>query len=85
MCCLLLVAGLVGPRFGIIVWYLFDSARVNAAFTGFIVPCLGFFILPWTTLAYIAVYPGGVTGLEFVILLVGFAFDIVTLVEALLE
>ena len=50
MCCLAASLLLLGPRFGILIWWLFDPARWSLAFDTFILPFLGFLFLPWTTL-----------------------------------
>ena len=62
MCCFFTALIFFGPRLAILVWYLISPVYVNASFGSFILPCLGFVFLPWTTLMFIAVYPGGVTG-----------------------
>jgi len=67
MCCFFTVLVVAGPRLGILVWWLLDTARWSAAFDTFIVPLLGFLFLPWTTLMYVIVSPvGGVTGFDWV-------------------
>ena len=48
--CLFLILLLFGPRSVIVVWWLLQPLRWDATFGSFIVPFLGFLILPWTTL-----------------------------------
>jgi hypothetical protein len=76
MCCLVAVALLIGPRAGLFVWWLLDPGRFSSAFDTFILPLLGFFLLPWTTLAYLLVFPGGVAGLDWVWIIIGLFFDL---------
>jgi hypothetical protein len=76
MCCLVVIAALLGPRLGIIIWWLLDMSRWSRAFSNFWYGLLGFLFLPWTTLAYVFVFPNGVTGFEWAILVIGFIFDI---------
>jgi hypothetical protein len=38
--------------------------RWARAFDTFLWPLLGFIIAPWTTLTYVAVFPQGVTGID---------------------
>ena len=64
MCCVATVMVLLGPRLGIIVWGLAQPARWELAFSTFVWPLLGFVFLPWTTLMYVAVAPNGVTGID---------------------
>lgn len=61
MCCALTVLIFLGPRAGIIIWYLLRPVYWQAAPGSIILPCLGFFFMPWTTLMYMAVYPGGLS------------------------
>ena len=69
MCCFLATLLLIGPRAGILVWWIIDTARWTAAFTGsFIWPLLGFIFAPWTTLAYVLVYPDGLVMFDWIIL-----------------
>jgi len=65
-CCLFasLLAG--APRIAFLLWWVVDPARINAAFGTFIWPLLGVAVVPWTTLAYLAVFPGGVAGFDWV-------------------
>jgi hypothetical protein len=76
MCCLASLLVLLGPRAGIVVWWLVDPARWSLAFDTFIWPFLGFFFLPWTVLAYVVVFPGGVDGGDWIVLVFGFLADI---------
>ncbi len=75
MCCLLASMSLIGPRFGILVWWLMDSARWNRAFDNFFFAFVGFLFLPWTTLAYVATFPGGINGFDWIILGLGILID----------
>ena len=76
MCCFFASLMMFGPRFAILVWWLMDSVRWQLAFSNFLVPLLGFLFLPWTTLAYVAVAPGGVVFFDWIILGLGLLIDI---------
>jgi hypothetical protein len=76
MCCLFTTLVLFGPRLAILVWWLIDPVRWNQAFATFLWPLLGFLFLPWTTLMYVIVFPGGVTGFDWVWLILMFIADI---------
>ena len=76
MCCLLVVLALLGPRAGIVLWWLFDMSRWASAFNSFIWPLLGFIFLPWTTLAYVLVFPQGINGLDLLALILGIIIDL---------
>ena len=78
MCCLAALLVVAGPRIGILIgWSPTRSGpRPNLAFDTFIWPFLGFIFLPWTTLMYVLVFPGGVDGFDWVWLGMGFLLDV---------
>ena len=76
MCCAIAVLFAIGPRAAILVWWLFEPLRWSAAFDTFLWPFLGFLIAPWTTLMYVAVFPGGITGFDYLFLGLGILFDL---------
>jgi hypothetical protein len=79
MCCLVGGAAIIGPRFAILIWWIFGN-KVELAFDSWVWPLLGIVFLPWTTLAYlIAWQPGGIDGnLDILLVLAGVALDILT-------
>ena len=78
MCCFFASLMIFGPRFAVLVWWLMDSARWQLAFSNFFVPFLGFLFLPWTTLAYVAVFPGGIVFFDWIILGLALFIDFVS-------
>jgi|MudIll2142460700_1097286.scaffolds.fasta_scaffold1934257_2 hypothetical protein len=78
MCCLISIAGMLGPRLAILVWYLVNPLRWRATFDTWVWPLLGSLFLPWTTLAYVVVMRNGnIDGLlEWLLILVGVLFDL---------
>ena len=54
------------------------SDLLSRAFDSWLVPLLGFFLLPWTTLAYAVMYASSnhVSGFEWFIVVLGFLIDI---------
>ena len=76
MCCFFTALVLVGPRLGIVVWGLIEPARWQAAFSTFVWPLLGFVFLPWTTLMYVVVSPGGVVGFDWFWIVLSVVIDI---------
>jgi antibiotic biosynthesis monooxygenase (ABM) superfamily enzyme len=69
--CLVLLLAFISPRLALVATWLFTSL-LSRAFDSWLVPLLGFFVLPWATLAYAWMYDSGsrVEGLEW--FLVGF-------------
>ncbi|GAA4797146.1 hypothetical protein GCM10023200_36650 [Actinomycetospora chlora] len=75
--CLLILLLVLGPRALIVVWWLLAPLQWAVAFGGGIVlPILGFLFLPWTTLVYVLVAPGGVVGLDWLWLVLAVLVDI---------
>ena len=52
MCCVVALFAWISPRFALFMAWLFANDRMSAAFDSFWIALLGFFILPWTTLAW---------------------------------
>ncbi len=78
MCCLVTALFLLGPRAAIVVWWLLEPARWAAAFDSTLWPIVGFILLPWMTLMFVVVAPGGVEGFDYVWLVIGLAMDLFT-------
>jgi len=63
MCCFYTVLVFLGPRFASIIWWIANPTRwVGVAFDNALWPILGIMFLPWATLMYVLVAPGGVVG-----------------------
>jgi hypothetical protein len=76
MCCFFTTLLLLGPRAAILIRWLINPVRWQATFSSFIWPLLGFIFLPWTTLMYVLVAPGGVIGFDWVWLALAVVADI---------
>ena len=76
MCCVLTALVLAGPRLAILIWWLVNPLRWQITFPNFIVPVLGFILLPFTTLMYVLVAPGGVFGFDWVWLALAVILDL---------
>jgi hypothetical protein len=79
MCCIVLAAFGIGPRTGLLLWWIFGS-RVDNAFDSWVWPLLGLIALPWTTLGYVLVWSPivGVDGGEWIVVGLGFLADVLT-------
>ena len=80
MCCFVTALFMVGPRLAILVWWIMNPVYIDAIFQSWRWPLLGFIFLPWSTLSYMAVYPAGIEGFDWIILGLGVALDIFTYV-----
>ena len=80
MGCLLALLALISPRLVLFLLWIF-SDLLSRAFDSWIIPLLGFFLLPWTTLAYVLLYDSGrqVRGFEWFIVGLAFLFDVSSL------
>jgi hypothetical protein len=80
MCCLVLLMGFLGPRIAYIFLWIFDTTRINAAFSSWIWPLLGIIFAPWTILLYTLAWGplNGVSGFGWVIVAIGVLLDIAT-------
>ena len=77
-CLFAMFAGLF-PRLGALFLWLARPAMWNAAFGGsWLWPLLGVIFLPWTTLAYVLVFTGGVNWFDWIILAFALFIDVGT-------
>ena len=78
MGCFVALFALISPRLALIVVWLFTN-WLDRAYDEWVVPFIGFFLLPWTTLAYAAMWVSGgreVTGFEWFIVILAFLADL---------
>jgi hypothetical protein len=78
MPCLAALLALISPRLALVVVFLF-SDMLDWAYEGWLLPLAGFFLLPWTTLAYAVMWDIGtarVDGFEWFIVILAFLADL---------
>jgi hypothetical protein len=76
--CLVVLLAFISPRLALFGIFLF-SDLLSRAFDSWFVPLLGFFLLPWTTLAYAVMWSASsnqVTGFEWFIVILAFVIDL---------
>ena len=77
MCCVFTILLFFGPRLAILVWWLINRLYVSRAFdNSWLLGILGWIFLPWLTLMYLIVYPGGIGGLDWLWLGLGLLADL---------
>lgn len=83
MPCLVALLAILSPRLAILFVALFTN-RFAFAFDNWWMPTLGFFVLPWTTLAWVVVYqvPWGVVGFGWFVVVLGFVIDLSSYLSA---
>ena len=77
--CLIALLALISPRLALILLWIFSDV-LSRAFDSWVIPLLGFFVLPWTTLTYAAFWDWGsghhVTGFEWFFVILAFVIDL---------
>ena len=87
MCCITTIALVFTSRIALFVWWLADRPLFNLAFQNWTLPggivlpawvwtLLGGIFIPWTTLAYIFLFPGGIVGFEWLVLGIALLVDL---------
>jgi hypothetical protein len=77
MGCLLALVALISARLALFFIAIFSNL-LSRAFDSTLVPLLGFFLLPWTTLAYAVMWDSAnrVYGFEWFIVVLAFMIDL---------
>lgn len=78
MGCLVALLALFSPRLALFAIFLFDDL-LERAYDDWLIPFIGFFLLPWTTLAYAVMWAVGtneVVGFEWFIVILAFVVDL---------
>jgi hypothetical protein len=78
MPCLAAVLALISPRLALIALWLFTDI-LSRAFDSWFLPLIGFFILPWATLAWGVMWDVGtneVAGFELLVVALAFLCDL---------
>ena len=78
MPCFAALLALISPRLAIIFIWIFSDI-LGRAYESWFLPVLGFFILPWTTLAYAVMWDVGshkVSGFEWFVVVLAFLADL---------
>jgi hypothetical protein len=78
MGCFIPLLAIISPRLALFAIWLFSN-MLDRAYDDWIVPLIGFFLLPWTTLAYAVMWsidPNGVDGFDWFIVILAFLADL---------
>ncbi len=87
MCCITTLFLVLISRIGILAWWLVNPQSHDLPFKAWVIPgipvipawlwtLVGAILLPWTTLAYLILSPGGIVGYEWIILGVALLVDL---------
>jgi putative copper export protein len=71
-------------RIMLLMYWISRPVQMNAAFSTFILPCLGFLFLPFTTLMYVWLIQGvgGIQGIDWLWLILAVLLDFVSVAGA---
>jgi hypothetical protein len=78
MPCLAAVLAFISPRLALVALWLFSDI-LSRAFDSWFLPLIGFFLLPWTTLAFGVMWDVGtneVAGFEWFVVVLAFLADL---------
>ena len=80
MGCFVVLFAFISPRLALFFILLFSGGWIGDAYDGWFLPVLGFFLLPWTTLAYVVMWQitPGVNGFEWFIVILAFFVDLLS-------
>jgi hypothetical protein len=75
--CFVVLFALISPRLALFVIWLF-SDLLSRAYDEWVIPLLGFFLLPWTTLAFAVMwsFDDGVAGFDWFVVVLAFLVDV---------
>jgi hypothetical protein len=77
--CFIVLFALISPRLALFFVWLFSDV-LSRAFDSWAIPLIGFFVLPWTTLTYAAMWDWGsghhVTTIEWFFVVLAFLIDL---------
>ena len=76
MGCLLALLGAFAPRLLFLIIWIARPAYVDAVFDTFILPLLGLIFLPFTTLLWVLLKPGGIEGFDIVWIVLAVLMDL---------
>ncbi len=87
MCCITTIFLVLISRIGIILWWLANPTARGLAFNNWTLPgnwnfpawlwtLVGAIFLPWTTLAYLFVFQGGIWGYKWIVIGVALLVDL---------
>ncbi|MBA2506905.1 MAG: hypothetical protein H0V29_13345 [Thermoleophilaceae bacterium] len=78
MGCFAALLAIISPRLALFAVFVFSDV-LSRAYDSWVLPLLGFFLLPWTTLAYAAMWDigtRGVNGIEWAFVVLAFVVDV---------
>ncbi len=67
MCCVISTLFFLGPRAGLLIWWLVNPGRFSIVYNNLMLPLIGAIFLPATTLTYTFIYKpafGSLIGLD---------------------
>jgi len=66
----------LGPRITTLIWWFVRPGYYDSVFNGWLWPVAALIFTPWTLLMYLIVAPGGVTGFDWMWMILAVGLDI---------
>jgi hypothetical protein len=81
MCCLFSLAGILGPRIALVIWWIVNTSLFDRVFSTVFWPIVGIIFAPWTTLFYVIAWwasspQGQLSGWGYFLIVIGILFDV---------
>jgi len=78
MCCVISSIFFIGPRAGLLIWWLVNPGRFHMVYSNLLLPIIGTIFLPITTLTYTFVFKssyGGLASLDWLLMGIALLVD----------
>ena len=79
MCCVISSLFFLGPRAGLLIWWLVNPGRFHIVYSNFLLPVIGTIFLPVSTLTYTFIYKpavGHLIGLDWLWMFIAIMVDL---------
>ena len=79
MCCVISSIFFLGPRAGLLIWWLVNPNRFSLIYNNLLMPIIGLIFLPVSTLTYTLIYKpsfGSLVGLDWVWMAIAVMVDL---------
>ncbi|MDO9546601.1 MAG: hypothetical protein Q7J07_07610 [Pelolinea sp.] len=76
MCCVISTLFFLGPRAGLLIWWLLNPSRFSLVYNNLLMPIIGMIFLPATTLTYTFIYKPSFGGLDWVWIIIALMVDL---------
>ncbi len=78
MCCGIAIGALIGPRIGLLVWWLLNPGLFRDAFANWLLPLVFALFAPFTMIFFMISWyiSPGISGFDWILIIIGIMLDI---------